>query len=141
MPQSRTPVLDAYRSRRDPQAYERWRELYMKREEMGPEADHSKIAPLEHGAYAESRVREQPILGPIEQLLAIPGYNMARALGLMDTWSPVTLDDMAESYRGLGRGVGANVGDLLTWFLGDNPPTRPGGRVKHKEEDLGPYGP
>lgn len=32
------------------------------------------------------------------------------------------MDSLAEAYRGVGRGVGANVGDLMSRFAGDPQP-------------------
>lgn len=95
----------------DPNAYQRWEALYQARE--APGADQNRLGPLEHGAYAESRVRERPVLGVIEQLAMIPGYTGAKALGLMDSRSPASVDEMAEAYRGVGRGVSRNVQELL----------------------------
>lgn len=89
-------------------------DLVRQRDQYPP--DHpmqASLGPKEHGAYAELRVRDNPILGPVEQLGAIPGYTAAKLLGLMVGRSPPSIDEMAEAYRGLGRGVYANIQDLL----------------------------
>lgn len=104
----------------DPSAYNRWRELLAQRREPG--AEQEVLGPFEHGAYAESRVREHPLYGVVEQLGAVPGYTLAKALRLQSGRSPASVDEMAEGYRGIGRGVAANIGDLLdSLSLGHQP--------------------
>lgn len=98
---------------------DRWRELLRQRNMGGLETSHA-LAPAEHGAYAEMRTRERPLLGPVEQLALIPAYEGAKATGLLDllglqddTTSPPSLESMAEGYRGVGRGVASNLRGLL----------------------------
>lgn len=95
----------------DPNAYQRHQSLYQARDREG--FQDPRLAALEHGAFAESNVRENPILGPPAQLLAIPGYAAAKKLGLVEDATPPSLGQMAEAYRGLGRGFSRNVNELL----------------------------
>lgn len=104
---------DAGRQADDQEAFERWAALLRERQ-GAPAARQAALGPREHGAYAELRVRDRPILGPIEQLLAIPGYTAAKGLGLMRGRSGASVDEMAEGYRGVGRGVLQNLRDLST---------------------------
>jgi len=67
------------------------------------------LGPREHGAYAEMRVRENPVFGLVEQLAAIPGYTAAKYAGLMGGRSKPSLDEMAEGYRGVGRALKKNL--------------------------------
>lgn len=78
----------------------------------------------DHGAYAESMVREMPVLGAAFQLGAIPAYNALKALGVLEGEgsSEGSLGAMAEAYRGVGRGVRDNIGDALHWFTGEADP-------------------
>jgi len=96
---------------RDPEAYERWRQLLMARYQQG--ANQQRLGPREHGAFAESMAREHPVLGPLSMLAAIPAYNAAKGAGLIEGWFDPSVDAMAEGYRGIGRGVKANIRDLL----------------------------
>ena len=92
--------------------------LLLRREDAPLEESHA-LAPAEHGAYSELRVRERPLWGPVEQLAAIPGYTAAKAIGLMrdERTSPPSLDEMAEAYRGVGRGMKANIDALRRAYV------------------------
>ena len=109
---------------RDAFALKRWRDSLMAREGAPAEAQET-LGPIEHGLYAESRVREHPIWGPIEQLAAVPGYTAVKkakeTAGIRDTRSRPSVHEMAEGYRGIGRGMAANFGDLLALIV-DGPP-------------------
>lgn len=107
---------------RDPAARRRAQEAYRAREGVNDQATQNRLGALEHGAWAESRVREQPLLGVAELLGAIPAYTLAKALRLQGGRSEPGLDELAEGYKGLGRGLGANLGDLLNAFTGSPAP-------------------
>lgn len=98
-------------------AFARWRDLLMQRQGAAPEAQ-ARLGPREHGAYSELRVLDNPLLGPLEQLFAIPGYTLAKQLGVVGGRSPAGLDEMAEGYRGLGRGLLGNLGRLQQYAGG-----------------------
>lgn len=91
-------------NRLDP--YGRWLKLYQARNE--PEANQRVLGPREHGAFAESVVSENPLMA-VPLLFATPAYSVAKELGLLKTRSPASLDEVAEGYRGIGRG-------LMRWF-------------------------
>lgn len=95
---------------RDKEAYDRWRSLLYER--RGEGANQEYLGPKEHGAFAESRVREHPIYGPIEQLALIPGYTLSKLLRARSGRSSASIDEMAEGYRGVGRGMASNAADL-----------------------------
>ena len=105
---------------RDAAAFKRWRELSKARDEAG--VDQNKLGPREHGAYAESYVREHPILGPAVQGVLIPGYTAAKALGVQRGRSRPSVEEMAAAYQGVGRGMAANAGDALSRLAGVPPP-------------------
>lgn len=71
------------------------------------------LGPREHGAYAEMRVRKRPIYGLAEQLVAIPAYTAAKAVGVMGGRSKPSIDEMAEAYRGVGRALKKNLLGVL----------------------------
>ena len=88
----------------DPQedAWRRWLELYRQRNQPGASQEH--LGPLEHGAFAESMVSRNP-LWSVPLLFATPAYSAAKHAGLLQTRSPASVDEMAEGYRGIGRGL------------------------------------
>lgn len=92
-------------------ARDRWRELVFARD-RATMAENQALGPREHGAYSEFRTLEKPIYGAIEQLLAIPAYTGAKTLGFLtdERTTPPSLDEMAEGYRGVGRGLGRMLG-------------------------------
>lgn len=109
---------------RDPGAFNRWGALLQARNRL-PSSDRAAqnyLGGLEHGAYAESVVRERPVTGPLLMSLMIPGYTAAKALGLRSGRSEPSLHEMWEGYRGLGRGYAANLGDMLSQTMGDPQP-------------------
>jgi hypothetical protein len=80
----------------------------------------NQLGAADHGAYAESQVRERPFAGPFEQLMFIPAYNAAKATGAINEAQPGTsqgsLGAMAAGYEGVQRGVASNFGDFLNGF-------------------------
>ena len=73
-----------------------------------------KLAPLEHGAYAEGAVLDDP-LNAATLAIATPAYYLAKQPGLIklsqmlgmvgDDATPADLDQVKEAYRGIGRGL------------------------------------
>ena len=86
--------------------YQRWLNLWRQREADPSNVEMQRhLGPLEHGAWAEMMVSQNP-LWSLSLLGAIPGYTAGKALGLLGpTWSPASVDEMAEGYRGVGRGL------------------------------------
>lgn len=107
--------VDVYR---DPAAHNRLREAYTRRTGVNDQAEQNRLGALEHGAFTEHQVRENPILGPLTQLALVPGYDIAKALGVVSGRSDPSLMSTAEGYRGIGRGVAANIGDVLNSMTG-----------------------
>ncbi len=55
---------------------------------------------VEHYLYARHRVDEEGLYGAIEQLLAIPGYTVLKALGLKSDDPKTTAPSVDEIYHG-----------------------------------------
>jgi len=70
-----------------------------------PNADQSRLGPLEHEAFAREWVKDNP-LALFSLLAAIPGYSAAKGLGLVKGRSPASLEEMAGGYRGVWQGLG-----------------------------------
>ena len=84
------------------EAWRRWLALYQQRNQ--PAAHHASLGPREHGAFGESLVAQNPLwAAPL--LFATPAYSAAKAAGLLNTRSTASVDEMAEGYRGIGRGL------------------------------------
>lgn len=102
----------AAREEQEEAARQRWMALALRRGPRATPAERDRLAPAEHGAYAEYRTMERPVYGAVEQLALIPSYEIAKKLGLLralgladENTSPPSLDSMAEGYRGVGRGI------------------------------------
>lgn len=63
------------------------------------------IAPYEHQAFAREWTQQSPWTATPSLLAAIPLYSMAKGMGLLNTRSSASLDEMADAYRGLGQGL------------------------------------
>ena len=83
-------------------AWRRWLDLYRARNQPGASQEH--LGPLEHGAFSQSLVAQNP-LWSVPLLFATPVYSAAKSMGLLQTRSPASVDEMAEGYRGIGRGL------------------------------------
>ena len=93
-------MLGTYQWSDTPQG--RWMDLVAQRNEPG--ANQAQLGPREHGAYMEHLVAGNP-LWAIPALGMIPGYEAAKAMGMLSGRSPPSLDSMAEGYRGMWRGL------------------------------------
>ena len=67
----------------------------------------AELAPFEHEAFAREWVMENPTVAVPSLAVAIPGYTVAKKLGLFGARTPGSLVEMAQSYRGMGRGLAA----------------------------------
>ena len=66
-----------------------------------------EIAPYEHAAFAREWTQENPALAVPSLAVAIPGYALAKLLGLKKTQTPASLRQVAMGYRGVGQGLAA----------------------------------
>ncbi len=82
--------------------YGRWLSLVSARNEPG--ANQSVLGPLEHGAWAAYQTHKNPLMA-LPLMYMIPGYEAAKAVGLMSGRNPASLDSLAEGYRGMWRGL------------------------------------
>lgn len=64
------------------------------------------LAPYEHRAYARELMKQDPVKG-LGLLGAIPGYQVAKGLGLMGsrTGSSQPFQQMGQGYMGMGEGL------------------------------------
>jgi hypothetical protein len=82
-------------------------ELVMRRN--APGADQNALGPQEHGAWAYSTMRDNPVTGLATNLVTIPAYTLAKYLGLHGGRSQPSLEEMAAGYDGMWRGLMANM--------------------------------
>lgn len=80
-------------------------ELRMLREQPG--ADQEKLAAMEHRAFAREWTQENPVVAPLSLAFAIPGYALAKQLGLMSGRSKPSFHQMGQSYLGIVDGLKA----------------------------------
>ena len=80
--------------------------LYRMRASMAPnDPRQAQLGPLEHGAFVEEAVRENPLMA-LPMAAAIPAYTLGKATGLISgTRSPASVDEMVEAYKGMIRGL------------------------------------
>ena len=64
----------------------------------------AQIAPIEHGQFTEETVRQNPWMA-IPLAMATPAYTAGKALGLIKSRSPASIDEMLQAYYGIGRGL------------------------------------
>jgi hypothetical protein len=79
-------------------------DLYQMRDAMPNAADQSNLAPYEHQAFARESVGDNPLMAlPIAA--ATPLYTAAKALGLVHSRSPASLEEIIKAYKGIGQGL------------------------------------
>ena len=99
---------------RDPRLFKQYARSLRDREGVTDQKRQNALAGKEHENYAKMRVREAPILGPIEQLAAIPAYTLAKTFGFKQGRSEPSVGELASGYNGMWQGIGDNIGDLMT---------------------------
>lgn len=86
-----------------------WTDLIALRSQFNENpAAQKKISPYEHRAYAREAVAENP-LNAIGYTFMIPGYQAAKAVGLLGARTQPSLDQLKHGYKGVGEG-------LLGWW-------------------------
>lgn len=68
-----------------------------------------KLAYYDHMAFARQLVKDHPVLGPMELLLAIPGYTAAKKMHLIGARTPGSLSEMDGGYKGMWQGIDQNM--------------------------------
>lgn len=66
---------------------------------------HAELAPLEHAAFAREWTRENPLVAVPALAVSIPGYSVAKAVGLTSARTPGNISEVLEGFRGVGRGL------------------------------------
>jgi hypothetical protein len=65
----------------------------------------NELAPYEHRAFAREWAQESPVMAGLSLPFAIPAYSIYKALGLSDSRSQPSLDEVIQGYKGLGEGL------------------------------------
>lgn len=65
----------------------------------------AEIAPYEHAAFAREWTMENPAVAVPSLMVSIPGYSLAKLMGVGRARSPASLGEMAQSFRGVGQGL------------------------------------
>lgn len=66
----------------------------------------NKIAPFEHRAFTRERVKENPLTAPALAVI-VPGYNLAKALGIREGSSDTLVEATKQGLKGIGEGLRA----------------------------------
>lgn len=80
-------------------------ELRSAREQPG--ANQAALAPQEHRAFAREWTQENPLLAVPSLAFAIPGYAIAKKLGLIGARTQPSFEQMGQSYMGIYDGLKA----------------------------------
>lgn len=63
------------------------------------------LAPYEHQAFAREWTQEQPLLAAPSLAVAIPGYAIAKALGIEKARTGPSIASVLAGYKGIGQGI------------------------------------
>lgn len=88
-------------------------DLYNLREKAETKEEQNLIAPFEHRAYAREAIQESPI--PIAAAIGItagiPGYQAKKVLGMTNSRSDPSIEQMVEGFKGVAEGVASVVAE------------------------------
>lgn len=70
---------------------------------------HAMLGPLEHAAFAREWTMENPLVAVPSLAVSIPGYSLAKLFGKRAR-TGASLNEMAQGYRGVGKGLAALMG-------------------------------
>ena len=98
-----------------------WEELYLERlANRGNPQMQEQLAPQEHRAWAREKVQENPFNALAYGILPL-GYQASKILGLGekdDMTTPASLNQLIESYKGVGDGLYGNFQALNNKLAG-----------------------
>jgi hypothetical protein len=69
-----------------------------------PGADQATLGPIQHRQFAEATVGDNKAMA-VPLALAIPAYTAAKALGVLKSRSPASMEEMKQGYKGIWRGL------------------------------------
>ena len=78
-------------------------ELYRMRNQKG--ANQGMLGPYEHRVFAREFAQESPLAAAVSLPFAIPAYSGYKALGMGNSRSPASLEEMKQAYLGLMEGL------------------------------------
>jgi len=64
-----------------------------------------RLAPYEHQAFAREWTQDNPLVAAPSLAVSIPGYALAKLLGIQHGRTKSSLAEMAGGYRGIGQGL------------------------------------
>ena len=64
-----------------------------------------RLAPYEHQAFAREWTQDNPLVAAPALAVSVPGYALAKLLGLQHGRTPASWDEVAGGYRGIGQGL------------------------------------
>jgi len=67
----------------------------------------AELAPYEHAAFAREWTEENPVVAVPSLAVSIPGYSLAKLMGMGNARTPASLAEMVQSYKGVGSGLAA----------------------------------
>lgn len=68
-------------------------------------ANQNELAPYEHRAFAREFMQESPLAAAVSLPFAIPAYTAYKAMGLGNSRSQPSLEQMKQGYVGYGEGL------------------------------------
>lgn len=89
-------------------------QLLMLRNSLPPnDPRQNMLAQYEHQAFAREYTEDNPITGPIGLSFLIPGYALAKSVGLAHGRSQPSIASILAGYKGIGQGLASVVGSAL----------------------------
>lgn len=82
-------------------------DLYQARFKYPDQTSQQMLAPYEHRAFAREFAQESPALAAVSLPFAIPAYAMYKTLGLSQSRSGPSLEQVKQGYLGLHEGLKA----------------------------------
>ena len=83
-------------------------DLYSLRDKL-PVDQQSLVAPYEHRAFAREVIADSPIMA-LSLSLGIPAYQLAKLLGITQSRTGPSLEQMKQGYVGIGEGLSGLLG-------------------------------
>lgn len=67
--------------------------------------EQNAISPYEHRAFAREWMQQNPLVAGVSLPFAIPAYTIYKALGLSNSRSQPSMDEIKQGYVGYGEGL------------------------------------